>query len=128
MGWPEEAGFGSRADGQLRRVRFADDDQARPLVPLDQLAVLIRHEILQERGALGKAEPCVLGEEVFQQERRPSKGSVGERARCHLAGVLVHPGYDCVQGRVQALDALDRRVHELDRLDLALSDQLCLAR
>ena len=47
---------GVRAEAKLRRVGLADDDGAGVAQPLDQEAVRRRYEILQERGAPGRAD------------------------------------------------------------------------
>src|SRR5580700_2149339 len=53
---PIDGIVGVRAEAKLRRVGLADDDGAGVAQPLDQEAVRRRYEILQERGAPGRAD------------------------------------------------------------------------
>ena len=74
--------------------------------------------------AVGQRLPGEARVEVLEQERHPAERAVGKiGVGGDVAGVVEPADHDRVECGVEALDALDRRVEQLARCDLALGDQ-----
>ncbi len=82
---------------------------------------------VEEGRAFGEPSAGVLGEQVLEEKGDPREGPVPRRYRGGPAR-LVEQGRDHrVQPGVEALDAADRRVHQLERRGLAPPDERGLA-
>jgi hypothetical protein len=115
------------AGGELRRVGLAEDDRACLAQARNHGGVLVRHKILKQRRAEGRTD--ALGERHVLDDDRQA----GERPRIvrntlsRLRGVprlLLGQRHDCVELRIDPRDGREARIEQLDRLDLALADQL----
>ena len=99
---------------EFGRAGLAQDDQARPAQPEHELGVEGGHVAGQEAGTLGEAHALHLAGQVLEQVRHP-----GERTGRAGARLLERPVEDRrddrVQHRVQRLDPLDGRRHQLGR-------------
>src|SRR5262249_33896436 len=109
---------------ELRSVRLTEDDETRPLVATDELAVVARNQRLADGRAVREPSSRVSREQVLQQERYAAKRSFRELAERGSPRLLVHRRDDRVQLAVHPLEASDRRIQDLDRLDVSLSHPL----
>ena len=123
-GRPEQHRLGRGAEAELRRVGAAEDHQAGALVADHDLGVDRGARVGEEARArrqrhsgLGAAE--VLEQERHAGQRRRAVVAFGGRAR-----LIVDPRDHGIEGRVQRLDALDRRLEHLRGRDLAAPHQL----
>ena len=107
------------------------DDRARRAQPPDDLAVGAlaggRSSVGAERGRLARDVHVVLDRDRHAEER-PPVAALAERVGLRPARPLGEHHAERVELRVEALDALQARVDELARRDLAGGDQLGLAR
>ena len=122
---PEEEVVGRADPAEGRRVRLAEHDRAGALHALDHRGVLGGHVVAVERRAECRAHP--LGhDEVLHREghavERPEQstpshqGALG-RLRLPPRG-LVGQRHKGVELRIDPLDPVEDRVHDLDRGDL----------
>ena len=117
---PEAMRLGHRQDPHLRHVRDADDHEARLAQPAHDEGVVAGHEVAEQVRAHGERHPghgaVVLDRDRHAGERplvaRPDR--VGGRE-----GALVGDVGEGVDGRLQRLDAVQRRLHQLARRQLA---------
>src|SRR5690606_17665564 len=121
-GGAEQLGLRDSLGPELRGVGLAEDHQARVQPPPDHGRVLGRRYVGQwTRPATGGCSAVVLTE-ILEKERHP-----GERARQLLgrpgASRPVQAAHDRVESRVDTVGALDRRVEQVARGDLALPDE-----
>ena len=122
-------GLGHGHAAQLRAVRPAERDEtrrhgsaprascrpARSAAP-PQGAVAVRHRL-----------PGVVGGQILQQERHAAERTVGQVAAVgDLAGVVEPADDHGVERTVEPLDALDRRLGQLDRFRVAALHELGL--
>ena len=124
-GRAEQYRLAARRHPEFGRVGLAQDDQARPAQPYHELGVEGGHVVGQEAGTLGEAHALHLAGQVLEQVRHAGEGSRRADAS-HLGRPVEDRRDDGVQHRVQRLDALDGRRHQLDRGDLAGADQVGL--
>ena len=82
---------------------------------------------LERDVAIADPLPRVIGEEILDEEWHAAERAVGKIGACGgLAGVVEPADHDRVEGRVDALDALDRSFQQLARRHLARRDERSL--
>ncbi|MNR24683.1 hypothetical protein D3C85_1417830 [compost metagenome] len=83
-------------------------------------------------GQVAGAQPAAIGErhapfgaagQVLEQEGHAPEGPVWQAAPGALAGLFELPRDHRVDGRIEAFDPRDGRVHQLQRGDFPLGDQ-----
>ncbi len=119
---------GVRAGAELRQVGLAQHDGARRALARHHRAVLRRHEIPVHGGPEGSAH--VRAQEGIlvrhrQAKQRPRHGATRQRRVGRIGRgqrLVERGGDDGVDGRVDALDARDMRVHDFAHAQLAAAD------
>ena len=113
---------GLGAEAEFGGVGLADDDRARRAKPLDEDRILSWHEALEQRRAHRHGH-ALHRREILDRERQPEQGAAGgpgilgsRLGQTVLAGA---PRDDRVEGRVQRVDPVERRFHELDAGEFA---------
>ena len=114
-----ELRLGRDAPTMLRRVGFADQQEARRLHPPHQLGVLGRDQILHPGRCVGQRRSFPAHADLLEQEGHAGEGRVaidrGRRGTRHV----VEPVHDRVEPRVHAIDDRRRRFDQFGRADLA---------
>ena len=120
---------GLRAEAEFRHVGLADDDGAGGAHALDDVAVLLRHEIGEDARAEGGAQALrqrqVLDRDR-QAEQRPGLGAAGkpEVGGLGLGKDFCAPAQrdDRIDRAVDGLDAVEKCADDFDHRDAALAD------
>ena len=115
-----------REAAHLRAVRAPGDDEPGRLVARDQRRVgrVDDRRVAQGHAAVGEGLPGEHRVEVLEQERHAAErpgGQVGDGG--DLPGVVEPRDRQRVDGGVDRLHPLDRRLQQLARCDVALGDQ-----
>nr|WP_293248379.1 hypothetical protein [Nannocystis sp.] len=118
-----QLGFGVRGDAELGGGGLGDGDEPGGAVAADELAVVVGDMVAVEAVAAAQRGAGDGGEEVLEQEGDAGEGTLGQGLAGLGPGLLVHRGDDRVDARVDGLDALDDRLHELARVKLAGADE-----
>jgi hypothetical protein len=124
-GGAEQTRLGGAGQAELGGVGLADDHQPGALEPPGDLAVVIRHEVLEERAAPARNRALIVRAEILQQVGHPGEGPGGQPGRDRGAGLVVEPADHRIDLGVTGLDRGDRGVEHLGRADLLAADQLC---
>src|SRR5205085_4708192 len=103
----EQLGLRERRQSELRRVRLAEDESARPAVASDDLGVVRRDEVVEDSAAVPDRSTGVPGQEVLEQERDSSKRSGAQRAVGCVERIVVELVDDGVDLWVERFDPLD---------------------
>jgi hypothetical protein len=122
----EQAGLAGGKETELGCVGLAEDDEAGTLEPGDELAIVIGNEFAQEGRTGCQGHAGTAGQDILEQERHTGKGARGELGNRGSAGLLKHGCDDGVERGIQALDALDGGINQLDGSHLAPADELGL--
>ena len=121
----EQLRFAEWEDAELGQVRLAEDDGARAAEAFDERGVAGRFEVRQEPAAGGVRHARDGGVEILEQQGHAAKRGIRRRQRGGVApGLLVHPGDDGVDARIDALGARDRFLQQLGGRHLAAMDEL----
>ena len=121
---PVEQRLAGEAQAQLARVGAPEDHHAGAFQALDVLAVLGRHDILEEPAAPCGRAAGEGGAEVLQQVRHALERSTGQSGGDRPAAVVVELVRDRVDRPVARIDPLDGRFQERLRGGLAACHQL----
>ena len=119
-------GLGGGRESELRGVRLADTDQAGAPVPPDNFAVVRLWHVTQGTATIRGGHAGVSGADVLEQEGHAGKGSarIDGCAAGAVASHLKHRRDHRIEVGVRALDRVNYRVHQFQRADLAVLDQL----
>jgi hypothetical protein len=126
VGRAERQRLRGRLRPELRHVGLAERDQAGGAKAGAEGRVGWRAvvDVAQRPVAAVVRLPVLLRAEILQQKRHAAKRSVGQRRRARRIARLVEQRRDHrVQRRVVSLDAVDRRVDQLQRRHLAAPHQ-----
>ena len=123
-GLTEEGRFGRRGDSELRGRRLAEDDEAGPLVPLHELAVVIGHAVSEQHAPVRRALALVEKMQVLEEEGDSAKRPVRKPGVDRAAGLLLHVDDDRIEGRIAIRGPGNRRVEELRGVHFARPDPL----
>jgi len=126
-GRPEQRGLAGGEQAELGRVGLSEQDQPGAPQPHDQFLVVAGDQVAEEGRALGEPHPGPLHRQVLEQERHPGEGAAADLPG-GVQGQVEGWRHHRVEGRVQPLDAVDRRLDQLDRGHLAAPRQLGLGR
>ena len=119
----EGLGLGVRREAELGRVGLAGKDEPSLPVAAYELAVVVGDVVHPEARAAREADARDGLHEVFHEEGHAGEGAL-ERALCGGAGLVVHARDDGVELPVDAVDARDALVDELEGRHLLRADQL----
>ena len=121
-------GLGGWQDAELRHIGSTENNQPGTFEPRNKLAVVIRHKILHQFGAVGNSVTGKKSENIFQQKRhsgeRPALKFIGSR----FARIVVHARNDRIEVWVQMVDTFNRGLHQFDGLNVLVANQFRLGR
>jgi hypothetical protein len=123
-GRAEQARLGGRGQTHLRRVGLAEDRQPGAAQARRDLAVVIHHEIPEERAPEAGHGARVVRAEILQEKGHAGERTIRQAGSDGGARLIVELGDHGVERGVHRLQPRDGELEQLARTDLALSHQL----